>query len=403
MTAAARAVVALGLLLAVAACDRARASGGGGGGAGPGRAKVVTGELAPRVLLTGELKAANAIELMTPRTDSWEMTIRWMAEDGAEVKAGERVVELDNSAIASQLEQKKLLLRQAEATLRSTRDLSALATADKEAELRAKQAEHEKAKILAAVPADLLPGRTAQERQLAERRAASAVEAAQSELATQRKSAALDLRVKQIELDKARGTIEDAERALKELVITAPRDGAILVGDNPFEGRKFQVGDTAMPGFPIVTMPAPGADLQIRAELSDVDDGKIAAGTVGTCTLDAYPDAPAPCTVLAVTAVATAKNRESLRKAFDVKLSFEAKPGQAGRPGMSVKVELRPAPRTGVLLVPRGAVRVKDGVARVRLVGGATREVTLGGCDAQACAVDKGLAAGDEVEIGGAP
>ena len=185
-------------LLTTAACDRARANGGRGRASAPRRIQVGTGDLAPRVLLTGALRATAAVELTTPRTDTWQLSIRWMAEDGASVAAGERVLEFDNSAFASQLEQKKLALRQAQMDLRSARDLTAVALADKEAELRERTVARRKAATLAAVPADLLDGRTAQERQLELQRADAAVASAELELTTARKAASLDQRVKQI-------------------------------------------------------------------------------------------------------------------------------------------------------------------------------------------------------------
>lgn len=391
--------LALGLI-ALAGCGRA-GPGGGPATDRPRRAKVVTGDLAPRVLLTGELHAADSVELTTPRTDSWELAIRWMAEDGAEVKAGDRVLEFDNSAFTSQLEQKKLLLRQAEMDLRSNRDVSALGIADKEAQVREHAAALEKARLLAGVPADLLPGRTAQERQLELQRATVALATAETDLAALRKSSALDLRVKQIELDKARQAIADATRSMTELVMKAPRAGVILVADHPWEGRKLHVGDSTQPGWTVVTLPDASAGLEVEAELSDVDDGKIAVGMVGTCTLDAYPDAPLPCTVNTLAPVARSKSRDSLRSVFDLTLNVQPRPGQEGRPGMSVKIELRPTTVATALLVPRGAVEITAAGARVRLPGGGRRDVTLGRCDAQACVVERGLAAGDDVEIGG--
>ena len=46
---------------------------------------------------------------------------------------------------------------------------------------------------------------------------------------------------------------------------------------------------------------------------------------------------------------------------------------------------------------------ITDQGARVRLPGGAMREVKLGACDAQACEVESGLTADTAVEIGRAP
>src|SRR5260370_3834946 len=66
------------------------------------------GDLRPRLLLTGELKAARAQPLVAPRTANFQLQIRWLAEDGAEVAAGQPVVEVDNSSFLSNLEQKRL-------------------------------------------------------------------------------------------------------------------------------------------------------------------------------------------------------------------------------------------------------------------------------------------------------
>ncbi|MEZ4401299.1 MAG: HlyD family efflux transporter periplasmic adaptor subunit [Kofleriaceae bacterium] len=395
-------VVAAALAVGAGACDRARA-GGARGADGPRRARVTTGDLAPRVLLTGELVATSAEVLTTPRTDSWQLAIRWMAEDGAVVKAGDRVLEFDNSAFTSQLEQKKLQVRQAEMDLRSTRDVTAVSLADQEAEVREKTVALSKAQVLAAVPADLLAGRTAQERQLELRRAEAAVAAAELALAAAKKAAGLDLRIKQIELTKAQRMIADATAAIGELVLTAPRAGVVVVAEHPWEGRKLHAGDTTQPGWPVVTLPDLAGGLEVKAELSDVDDGQLDVGLAGTCVLDAFPDAALPCAVTTITPVARSKSRTSLRKAFDVTLTLTPRADQELRPGMSVKVEVRRAPVTGVTLVPRGAVRVGAGGAVARVPGGATRAIELGPCDAQACVVTGGLAVDDVVELGGGP
>jgi len=41
--------------------------------------------------------------------------------------------------------------------------------------------------------------------------------------------------------------------------------------------------------------------MRVHAELSDVDDGRVAVGMAGTCTLDAYPRDPITCTVKELT------------------------------------------------------------------------------------------------------
>jgi multidrug resistance efflux pump len=371
-------------------------------------AAVRRGDVVDRQVMTGELRAASAIRLLVPRTESFQLTIRWLADDGAAVNAGDRVVEFDNAAVTAQLEAKRLGLIEAEMTLRGAQDLDAVATAEKATALGQRQIELDKATVHASVPADLLAGRDAQDRQLAKQRAEVAVDKAAHELAAQREQAALDLRIKQIELDKARRAIEAAEHTIADLVVSAPRGGLVVVEDSPWLGRKFQVGDTVMPGMAVASLPDLTQAMEVHAELSDVDDGRVAVGMAGVCTLDAYPGDAMPCTVKGLTAVARSKGETSLRRAFAAVLALDrpADPARM-RPGMSVKVELHPRAVSHVLVVPRGAVIAAPSdaarPARVRMASGELRDLALGACDAQGCAVVAGVSDGDAVVLGGGP
>lgn len=370
--------------------------------------KLARGKIIDRETMTGDLRAASSIGLTVPRTDSWQLAIRWLADDGAIVKAGDKVLEFDNSAFTAQLAEKHLAVLEAEMTLHGTQDLSAIETATKTTELRQYQIALDKATLRAGVPADLLPGRDAQDRQLAKQRAEVAVEKAQHDLAAQRDEAALELRIKQIELDKARGAIELAEKTIGDLVLVAPRDGLFVVDDHPWLGRKMHAGDTVQPGMAVASLPDMTAPMEVHAEQSDVDDGRVAVGMTGTCTLDAYPGDPIACTVKDLTPVARSKGESSLRRSFAVVLALGKTDPARMRPGMSVKVELHPRTLPDVLVIPRGAVVVPEPgetthTARVRLATGELREVTLGACDAQACAALAGVVAGDAVRVGGSP
>jgi hypothetical protein len=375
-------------------------------------AAVRRGDVVDRQVMTGELRAASAIRLLVPRTESFQLTIRWLADDGAAVKAGDRVVEFDNAAVTAQLEAKRLGLIEAEMTLRGAQDLGAVATAEKATALGQRQIELDKATVHASVPADLLAGRDAQDRQLAKQRAEVAVDKAAHDLAAQREQAALDLRIKQIELDKARRAIEAAEHTIADLVVSAPRDGLVVVDDSPWLGRKFQVGDTVVPGMAVASLPDLTQAMEVHAELSDVDDGRVAVGMAGVCTLDAYPGDAMPCTVKDLTPVARSKGETSLRRAFAAVLALDrpADPARM-RPGMSVKVEVHPRAVSHVLVVPRGAVIAAVIAApgdaarpvRVRMASGELRDIPLGACDAQGCAVVAGVSDGDAVVLGGGP
>jgi multidrug efflux pump subunit AcrA (membrane-fusion protein) len=364
--------------------------------------KVAKGEVVDRVLLTGSIEATHAEEMRVPRTDAWELPIRWMAEDGAQVKQGERVLEFDNAQFTAQLQQQKLAVLDAAIAFDTFVGVSALQVQDKQFALDSAKIQLEKAKVLAAIPADILPARTYQERQLELKRQERAVEKAEKDLAAAKASASLDRQVKQIELDKAKADIEHAEKSIDALTIKAPRDGIAVVDEHPWEGRKYQIGDTVQPGWTIVSLPEFAAGMEVHADLSDVDDGRINVGMTGTCTLDAYPGDPLPCIVKELMPVASG-DRESLRRGFAVVLSIDKFDRDRMIPGMAVKVELKRQPLAG-LVVPRAAVRFDEAgtKTRVRLASGEMKDIELDACDAEGCAVKSGLAENDAVVVGGA-
>jgi HlyD family secretion protein len=371
---------------------------------------VRRGKIVDRVLLAGELHATAADELRVPRTEVWMLSIRWMAEDGSRVKAGDRVVELDNSQFTEKLEEKRLALTTAELTLADARALTATDIASKELELKQHQIELAKKTLEASVPADLLGARDAQDRQLKLREAQVAVDRATSALASLKSQSELDLRVKEIETEKAKTAIEAAEHATTELMLVAPRDGLVVVENHPWSGHKLHVGDQVPAGVAIASLPDEQQGMRVRADLSDVDDGRVKVGMTGTCTLDAYPSQPLACTVDQLTPVARPKTGQgSLRRVFTLELTLAASDAEHMRPGMSVEVELHASEVADAVIVPRGAilsVAANNGHAattRVQLPGGQSRDVAIGPCDAQACAVQHGLAVGENVVVGGEP
>jgi multidrug efflux pump subunit AcrA (membrane-fusion protein) len=358
---------------------------------------VAQGAITDRVLIAGTLHAVQSEQLRTPRTPVWELPIRWMAEDGAQIKAGERALEFDNSSFVSTLAEQKVQYIDAVMSFNTFLDVSSLDETQKQFELDNAKLLHAKASVLASVPADLLPARTAQERQLELRRTEVAVAKAEKQLVSTKAENQLERQVKRIELDKAKQAIEDAEKGIRELVLAAPRDGVLVVGEHPWMGRKFQVGDTVQPGWTIVSLPALTAGMEIHAALPDVDDGRVSVGMQGTCTLDAYPDNALPCTVKALMPVASGKGAKSLRRSFALEIALDDVHDENLRPGMSAKVQLSRPPLANVVIVPRGAVQLDGSHARVKLAGGDRRDIELGPCDAQNCAVNKGLAPGQVV------
>ncbi len=392
-----RAIALAGLILATASCAAPGGAGpvpaAGATGSGGGALVVRRGDFERRVLLTGELEAAEAAELIVPRTPHWQVEVRWLAENGSPVQAGDRVVDLDNSAFASDLEDKEIALEEKLSALTSRKAELAGEIREKEFAVDQARAELEKAEIQARVPEGIVPRQELEDRRLALDKTRAELAKAGADLEAKRRSADAELEIQRIEIRKARREIDAARGAIGQLTLRAPRAGIFLVADQPWQRRPVQVGDSVWPGLVLGTIPDLSS-LVVTARLPDVDDGAIAPGMAARVVLDSYPDESFEARVEDVAPVAQAEG-SSLRRDFRVRLALARVEPDRMIPGMSARVEVLAESRAGVLLAPRAALVPAAGRSgSAELAAGGRAQVRLGPCNDLECVVEDGLAEG---------
>jgi HlyD family secretion protein len=370
-------------LLALAA---ASTSSGGARRTAPIELVVTRGDLRDRLVLTGELDAVAAENLVVPRTTEWLIQLRWLEADGTVVKAGQRVAEFDNSAFVADLSEKKLAAIQATQDLEKQRDQNGIARADKAIVVERAKSELESARLTAAVEKDSLPARVWQENQLDFERKQTAYAKAKDELDAQQKSAALDVKVREIALDRSLREIRAAEEAIEKVELRAPRDGVVVIANHPREGRKLEVGDTIWVGLPVVRLPDL-TTMRVKAALSDVDDGRVAVGMRAICTLDAHGERQIDGVVTEISPVAREPSQKSQRRSFQVVVALTGADREQLLPGLSVKVEVEGRALQGALIAPRVALDFEAAPVKLRTVAGEGIDVDIGLCDPQRCEV----------------
>ncbi|HET6584249.1 MAG TPA: HlyD family efflux transporter periplasmic adaptor subunit [Nannocystaceae bacterium] len=380
-------------VLLVAACSRADAN-APSIEREPPPLVVARGPLEQHLLLTGAVDASVSLQLQAPRTEDWQITIRWLAEDGAQVKAGDRLVEFDNVAVVDRIRELQLEVAEAATSTIEQRAKNDVAVADKAFEVLKQKAAVAKAELDARVPAHLLSRREAQNFLLALSRAEVALATAIGELRAAEKGGAFETDVKEIAAAKSERKLESAETELGGLSVAAPRDGLVVIGDHPWEGRKLQVGDMAWPGMTVAKLPD-FSEMVVRAKLSDVDDGRVQVGMPVACVVDAAPDTPLSGFVAAVNPVAQESAQQTTRRFFDVLIELEQTSAAVLRPGLSVQVDVVTRRVDDAILAPRAALDLATDPPRARLADGRDVEIEIDFCDAQACAIASGLAEGD--------
>src|SRR6202162_1171733 len=118
----------------------------------PHESRVHRGSFVNEITLTGELEAARGEAITVPNLPSWQTSIKWIADDGTDVKKGDRVVELDNSQFTSGLDAKRQAVAQADQELQQKDAEAAADMLQKQLDVETKQANFEKTKLDAAVP-----------------------------------------------------------------------------------------------------------------------------------------------------------------------------------------------------------------------------------------------------------
>jgi HlyD family secretion protein len=361
----------------------------------PNELVVRQGPFINEVILSGELEAARGDSLAVPPLPNWQTAIKWLAEDGATVKAGEPVAELDNSALTADLEQKRQTAMQAAQELRQKEGEWEADLEGKQLEVDKKKAEVEKTRLQTLVPKELQSMRQFEQNELAFKKATIEHEKAVDVLRSRRTAVEAERQNVLLRIAQAERDIAIAEQGINALVLRAPRDGIVVVRDH-WQGRKLQVGDTVFVGFPIAMLPEL-TSMRVKASLADVDDGKIATGMPVVITLDGYPDVNYTGRISSISAVAQESRRQSLRRHFDVVIDLERLDPARMRPGLSARVIVRRDAVKNALLVPRAALDLSGKTPRARMSDGDLVDVKLGACNAQDCIVREGLTEGAKV------
>lgn len=388
-----RLAILVGAMAVAGGCTRA----GGRTDARSTEVTVVRRTVEDVFLMTGELQAVTSDELTVPAVEGFRVQIKWLAEDGTEVVAGQPVAELDAGEVSRGLEEKRLALVQARIAVDQHEASQEAELSQKRLELEKAEIEAEKARIEAAVPRALRSRKEWHEKQQALRKAEVELAKARLALDTQTRSSKADLAVLRITEEKAARQVVAAETGSRELSLTAPKAGVVLIGRGRSrdEDRPLQAGDNVWPGTRIASIPNVGR-MEVVAYLPEVDDGRVIAGQAARVILESDLHQALPGRVEEVSAIASDSRGAG---GFRARVALDQPSGPALRPGLSARVEVVRRTFQDALVVPRNAVARRGGEWMVRRPGGATAEVRVIACLPLECVISDGLVEGDRVAL----
>ncbi len=160
-------------------------------------------------------------------------------------------------------------------------------------------------------------------------------------------------------------SVERAEAQLADAQIVAPMDGTVLSID-------LEVGEIVNASQPVATL-ADTTSLRIKADVDEIDVGRVQAGQAVTVTLDAYPGVRLPGRIESLAPGATLKQGSTV---YQATVSFVPTEEVVPREGMAANVDITAQRKDDVLLLPNRAfeavgrrqyVTVKQGDTTTRL------------------------------------
>ena len=405
----------LGFILVVLVCALAVVRGVRAGGPdeeeeparqGTASLKVVRGAFVKTLRMTGLVESIHFHNVAAPRLvgatgpGSNTLIITRLMPSGSLVAPGQLLVEFDRQNQLKAAIDRRSEHRDLEEQIRKKRAEQEQAHAKDDTELSVAANAVENARLEMKKNAYL--GRIDQEKN--EQRLEEA-EAKQKQLIAtfdlKRRAAQADLRILEIQRDRAYKAMKSAEDNATRMVVTSPISGMVVLRMvwRPGQQVEIQEGEEARPGMPIMQVVDPAAML-VRVKVNQADVHLLQVGQPARISLDAYPELQFQGRVEHVAPVGTTSMLTTRVRNFVATVSIKGSHPKL-MPDLSAAVDVELERKDNVIVVPRDAiVRDKDTFA-VRVLDGnraRPRTVTLGAMNDYEVVVASGLEPGVMVQ-----
>jgi HlyD family secretion protein len=372
--------------------------------------RVERGEVTLQVHATGALAASRSALIMAPAIGGGTLRITHLLKTGTPVKAGDVVVEFDPTEQQYSLEQSRTELEQAQQETVKAKADSAVQTAEDQVALLKAQFDVRRAELEVSKN-ELVSAIDAKKNLAALAEAKRALAQLTSDVQSHAASNQATLAVNQEKERKAQLGMQEAERNIQQMRVTAPFDGLVEVKSNPwayggviFGGMpvpEFREGDAANPGAPVAETVAP-QQMEIRAKVGEADRANISGGQPAEVTVDALPGKTFAARVEAIAGLASRGNfwQPGAASQFDLTIALEQSDSEL-RPGYTASVTISGRPLSNVLYLPSQAVFERSGQPVVYVKSGSDFQAhpVQVKVRTESRVVVEGLAAGTEVAL----
>lgn len=361
--------------------------------------KVTRGEFVIDISQSGELDATRFVSIsQNPRR--WDQVrILNMVLDGTIVKEGDFLIQFDTTNAEKEVTDRTNEFEQAKADLASTKASIESNVKQLENAYQSQQYDFESNKLtyeLAKFEADI----RRREMELTFKKSELSLEQAKQKIESQKIIDKATLGRSELRVKQAERRFADAQTALKDLTMRAPKSGLVVLREiyGPTGRQKVKVGDSPYPGQELITIPDL-SEMKVKTKVNEVDISRVKRGQPVVVALDALPG---PLYTGKVSSIATLAHREgdSEVKVFDIEVLIEGSHKEI-KPGMTAQCKVVTGKIPNVIYVPLESVFDKGDttVVYVKKRGFERRPVKIGSKNSDYVIIASGLKAGEQVAL----
>jgi HlyD family secretion protein len=340
------------------------------GASSPGSVSVRRGHFQRNLRLSGAVSAVQSHNILAPRLSGQmtsTMVITKIVRNGTRVREGDVLLELDR-----QNQLKNILDKQADydnlvQQIKKKQADHASAQAADETELQGASVDVQTARVDMRKNG-LIPGYQAEINKVNLAEAEARLKQLKETLALKGEARAAELRILEIQRDRARLAAAYAQSNIEKMTIKSPMDG-LAVLTPIYKGTRMvdpQEGDEVRSGGGIMMVVDP-AEMQVTARINQVDVSQLHIGQSARIRLDAYPDLVFPGKVERISAIGIPSNYSKRIRYFSVVISIEGSNPKL-LPDLTAAVDLQVENAEDVLIIPREAVITRDGQSVVEIL-----------------------------------
>ncbi len=295
--------------------------------------------LSEPLLLTGTVKAKDNQSFYAPKTDTWQVQIKWMSPEGEIVNKGDLAVVFDSGSIESKIEQEEISLIAAQDEFHRLKKEGAQKILEAKYNFMRSELLVDRAQIDASIPKENLSEYDYQKYNVALEKALVGKIKNKSKFKQVQLSDVVALKKQQLKINKSKDSLNYNQNKLSKMALYAQRTGPLLYASHPWNGEKIFVGTTVRPSWEVAVIPSL-SDLYIESWLHEVDYNKVKENQKANLRFDAYPNLILNSTLVQLSSQPDAKKDWGDGVYFKAIFSFTVTKETKLLPGMSAQLEV---------------------------------------------------------------